>query len=140
MDEVSVRRGAVRRLMSQGAKFGLVGLVATAVHITIFVICIELAGMRPFWANFPAFGMAVVVGFIGHFSWTFRDQTSRQGRPATMALARFSATAVLGFSLNSLVVFTVVDLAGLAYPFAAVLMATAVPATVFLVSKFWAFA
>jgi len=131
---------AMRRLLSQGAKFGLVGLAATGVHIAVFVLCIELAGMRPFLANFPAFAVAVLVGFAGHFSWTFRDQARGAGRPATASLARFLATALLGLVLNSLVVYGVVDLLGLAYGYAAVLMATAVPATVFLVSKFWAFA
>ena len=60
--------------------------------------------------------------------------------PAAASLARFLATALIGLALNSLVVFGIVDLLGLAYGYAAALMATAVPATVFLVSKFWAFA
>lgn len=132
--------GSLRRLLTQGAKFGFVGLVATAVHLAVFVLCIELAGMRPFWANFPAFGLAVLVGFAGHFRWTFRDQTGAAGKDAGPALAKFLATALLGLALNSLVVYGIVDMAGLGYPYAAALMATAVPATVFLVSKFWAFA
>jgi putative flippase GtrA len=129
-----------QRLLVQGLKFGTVGGLATAVHLTLFVFCIELLGMKPFWANFPAFAVAVVVGFTGHFLWTFRSQHANEANSWTPALVKFTVTAVLGLLLNSLIVYGVVDALGLGYGYAAVLMATLTPAAVFTVSKFWAFA
>jgi putative flippase GtrA len=127
-----------RLLLVQGLKFGTVGGLATAVHLALFVLCIELLGMRPFWANFPAFAIAVVVGFAGHFLWTFRDRDGvNSWKPA---FVKFAVTAILGLFLNSLIVYGVVDTFGLGYGYAAALMATLTPAVVFAVSKFWAFA
>lgn len=125
-----------RLLLVQGLKFGTVGGLATVVHLTLFVICIELAGMQPFWANFPAFAVAVVVGFTGHFLWTFRDGAN-SWKPAFM---KFAVTAILGLLLNSLIVYGMVDVLGLGYGYAAATMATLTPAVIFVVSKFWAFA
>lgn len=127
-------------LLLQGLKFGAVGGLATAVHLALFVLCIELAGIRPFWANFPAFAVAVLVGFAGHFLWTFRRRDNKGAKPWAPAMIKFAVTAVFGLILNSLIVYGVVDVFGYAYGYAAALMATATPAAVFAISKFWAFA
>jgi putative flippase GtrA len=130
----------LRRLLVQGLKFGIVGGLATAVHLALFVLFIELAGMQPFWANFPAFAVAVVVSFTGHFLWTFRRRDREGAKHWTPALVKFAATAILGLLLNLLIVHGVVDVFALSYGYAAVLMATLTPTVVFTVSKFWAFA
>lgn len=129
-----------RRLLVQGLKFGTIGVLATATHLTIFVLCIELAGMKPFWANFPAFAVSLLVGFAGHLHWTFRH-TDRSGKSRwPLAFAKFAATAISGLALNSLIVFGIVDTFGMEYGYAVVLMATVTPAAVFTLSKYWAFA
>lgn len=129
-----------RLLLVQGLKFGTVGGLATVVHLALFVVCIELAGMRPFWANFPAFAVALLVGFTGHFLWTFRHRDGEGEISWATAFAKFAVTAVFGLLLNSLIVYAVVDGFGAGYGYAAALMATLTPAAVFSVSKFWAFA
>lgn len=131
---------AVAPLFAQGLKFGVVGGLATAVHLVLFVLCIELAGMAPFWANLPAFAVAVLVGFLGHFLWTFRRRDGGGTGLWWGALGKFAVTAALGLAMNSLIVYAVVDVSGFAYGYAALLMATATPAAVFVISKFWAFA
>lgn len=129
-----------RLLLVQGLKFGTVGGLATVVHLTLFVFCIELVGMQPFWANFPAFAVAVVVGFTGHFLWTFQHRDREGASSWTPAFVKFAVTAILGLLLNSLIVYGVVDTLGQGYGYAVALMATFTPAAVFTVSKFWAFA
>jgi len=140
MNKQPLAEGRWRLLLAQALKFGTVGGLATAVHLTLFVICIELAGMQPFWANFPAFALAVVVGFTGHFLWTFQRRDQDGANSWTPAFVKFAVTAALGLLLNSLIVYGVVDTLGLGYGYAAALMATLTPAAVFIVSKFWAFA
>jgi len=127
-------------LLVQGLKFGAVGVLATGVHLSSFALCIELAGMRPFWANFPAFALALAVGFAGHLRWTFRKQGRAAAGPWPLAFVKFASTAVLGLALNSLIVFGTVDALGLSYVYAMILMATVTPGVVFSLSKFWAFA
>lgn len=139
IERLPIAAGA-RRLFVQGLKFGTVGALATGVHLSLFALCIELAGMRPFWANFPAFGVALIVGFAGHLRWTFRNPARGTTSRWPVAFVKFASTALIGLALNSLIVLGTVDTLGLSYVYAMILMATVTPAAVFILSKFWAFA
>jgi putative flippase GtrA len=130
-------------IIVQGLRFGAVGGLSTFTHVFFFMLGIEWLGLWPLWSNLLAFGVAVIVSFSGHFYWTFRVQTeSRTARavPARAAFLRFLAVALTGLVLNSLAVYAVVNVLGLPYAYAIVLMLTAVPASTFMLSKFWAFA
>lgn len=133
-------RSNLRPFLFQGLRFGAVGGLATGLHLAIFALCIELGGMQPFWANFPAFSVALVIGFIGHLHWTFRHQNGKGTGAWPRAFTKFLVTALFGLLLNSLIVLGVVDMLGLKYGYAMILMATLTPAAVFTVSKFWVFA
>ena len=131
------------RLGVQYLRFGSVGLAATGTHAAVFVIAIDLLALPPLVANSVAFACAVIVSFIGHFHWTFRDETvgKRQSTVASRrAFARFAVVAMTGFALTSAVVYAVIDVAGLSYLVALVFMVSVVPIVVFLLSKHWAFA
>jgi putative flippase GtrA len=127
------------QLLAQGMRFGIVGLLATGVHVLIFIGCIEILDIAPLWANFPAFLVALITGFIGHFSWTFRAQQRESGNNWKPVLFKFTLVSFVGLGLNTLVVYLVVNLLGHPYPHAVLLMVTVVPATLFLLQKFWAF-
>lgn len=115
----------------------MVGGLATAVHLGLFALLIELVAMRPIWANLPAFGVAIIVGFVGHRLWTFRSENAE--RHWSSAFPKFAGTALFGLALNSIIV-SGVEAAGLGYGYSMVLMATLTPGAVFVISKFWAFA
>lgn len=129
-----------RRVLAEGAKFGAVGATATLAHVTIFVLAIETLSAPAVLANLVAFCMAVTVSFIGNFYWTFRTRTLAGQRDLRAAFARFLVVALTGLALSSLTVYVVVEQVGLSHFVAAALMMTVVPALVFLLSKFWAFA
>jgi putative flippase GtrA len=125
------------RLGLQYGRFGAVGAAATATHVTLFAGLIELVGLAPLVANLGAFGVAVLVSFVGHRHWTFRPAAERA---ASRSLCRFVVVALIGLALNSLTVYLTVDLLGLSYRYALVLMVSVVPLAVFTLSKLWAFA
>lgn len=133
--------GFVTRLIAQAIRFGLVGGVATLVHVAMFSGLIELSGMAPLLANLAAFCTAVGVSFLGHYHWTFADKAMfhRKVPRVGRAMRRFLIVSLIGLALNSLVVYVVTDLLALSYWYAVVLMVTAVPGVVFLLSRFWAF-
>lgn len=107
----------------------------------MFTGFIEFVGLVPLVANFAAFGIAVLVSFLGHFHWTFRSQTADHGwQQQRAAFVRFAQVALAGLVLNSLAVILVVHLMALPYPYALILMVGVVPLVVFAMSKFWAFA
>ena len=127
------------KLFVQGLRFGLIGGIATIVHIGIFTLCIEILGVRPFVANFPAFSIAVLVSFAGHFSWTFKHHDEHDRKEWMPALVKFIVVALLGLGMNSVIVYGVVNVAQLPYWYAIVLMVTVTPLAVFVLSKLWAF-
>jgi len=127
------------QLLIQGMRFGIVGLLATGVHVLVFVGCIEILDIAPLWANFPAFLVALATGFIGHFTWTFRMHQRSLQDDWSAALPKYLLVSFIGLGLNTLVVYIVVNFLGHPYSHALVLMVTVVPATIFVLQKYWTF-
>ena len=126
-------------LIAQGFRFGLVGIVATLVHISVFIFCIEILEIEPIWANFPAFGIAFIVGFSGHYHWTFKQNQHNGELLWWVNMLKFAVVSVFGLGLNSAIVYIIVNRLHLPYGYAVMLMATVVPLTAFVLSKHWAF-
>jgi putative flippase GtrA len=125
----------LRGLALQYARFAGVGAVATAVHVILFAALIELLQISALLANLAAFGAALLLSFTGHCRWTFR---LRHGHWS--ALRRFSVVAVLGLGLNSALAYAIADRLAWHYACAVVPMVTVTPVTLFLLSRYWAFA
>ena len=119
--------------LKQISRFGLVGVLATAVHVCVGLGLHEGAGMRPLWANLIAFGCALGVSFFGQTRLTFPDSTADGG-----AFVRFAVVAVSGLGLNQLIVWVVTSLFGGAYWLALVIIILTVPGLTFVLLKFWA--
>jgi putative flippase GtrA len=136
------RSQALRHLWNvglEGAKFGGVGLAATAVHVTIFSALIEFWNIEPMKSNAIAFGLAFWISFFGHFYWTFAGGEDAR-RSLGNAGIRFLFVALTGFVLNSLVVYIVEHQLRLPYVYATFGMVFIVPLVLFLMSRYWAFA
>lgn len=134
------RQSSVSRLtcfVHQYAKFSFVGVLATATHLLIFSATIELLNLEPMLANLAAFGVAFVVSFSGHRSWTFRTT----GRPPALVQSglRFGAVAAIGLALNSGAVFLTTEAMALSYRWALLPMATVIPFATYLMNRYWAF-
>lgn len=130
------------RWLVQYLKFGTVGGAATGTHVLVYVGMIEGAALRPLVANVVAFCAATGVSFLGHFYWTFRDETSARipsGSPRHAVCAKFVLSALIGFALNALGVYVVVDVLALPYLYAPLLMVSVVPLLVFVLNKWWVF-
>lgn len=119
-------------------RFGLVGMSATATHVLVFAMLIEVAATAPVPANLIAWVVAFIVSFAGHFLWTFKEAREQTGYSAVTRLPRFLVVSLFGLGLNTTIVYFVERL-GLHYMVSIILMVTLVPATVFVFSKFWAF-
>jgi putative flippase GtrA len=132
-------RPRLGRLVAQYLKFGLVGIAATVTHVIVFTLWIEAAGLTPLRANVAAFCVATIVGFIGHFSWTFHGHGAWEARRWQAVLVKFVVVSLSGLALNSLMVYFVVNVLAMSYVYAVGLMVTVVPACTFVLSKFWAF-
>lgn len=132
------RRSGTAALIGQIWRFGTVGVLATAAHLSIYSALTELLGVEPLTANAIAFVLAFGISFTGQAGWTFRDDTQRRWLTSAR-LIRFLAASVAGFFFNTLIVFVIVTSLGYPSIYALPFMATLVPAALFLLNRYWVF-
>lgn len=116
------------------ARFGLVGLLATAVHIAIVWLLLTLTSVAPMLANTLAFLTAFCISFTGNYLWTFRSPGSPR-----RAIFRFFVIAVSAFVVNTLILAFLVPKGWFLPVTSAILSASLVPAITFLASRLWCF-
>lgn len=127
-------------VVRQYGRFIVVGGLATLAHIGTFAALMETAAMPALLANTLAFMLAVMISFLGHFSWTYQENTRHlRLRSARAELLRFFVSALIGLALNSLIVWLTTEALQLHYAYALVPMATMVPLLVFLIGRYWVF-
>lgn len=124
--------------LAQLAKFGIVGLLASAVHAGVYMATVKPLLLTPLPANFAGFGCAFILSFLGHRHWTFAAQTA--GAPAAGSLAKFLATALLGLGSNTLLTWLLTEYFALPAESALVGILFVTPVLTFVCSKYWAFA
>ena len=122
-------------ILGQGLRFGLVGLSATLVHLTVAWIANQWAGFGAYTANGIGFLMAFAFSYLGHFYWTFARQSQHQ-----RSLARFLVVAGFGYAITNVIVWLVTDILGRPFEWALLGILLVVPPTTWLISRLWAFA
>ncbi len=130
---MAVRSGITGSLRSIVA-FGVVGVLASLVHVVVGLALVRSGLALPFSANIFAFLTAFLVSYFGHRSFSFRAQTAHR-----RSLPRFFIVAVVGLCLNQIIVYTMVLRMMLPYEAALALVVTAVPALTYVLSRWWAF-
>lgn len=122
------------RNLATVARFGLVGLAATGMHMLALHFLCSRTALPILAANTLAFLLAFGISFSGHYLWTFRAP----GTPLRAAV-RFFVIAGIAFLLNTLTL-VVVNASGLLAPFHASLVAVfVIPPTTYIASRLWAF-
>jgi len=128
------------RLILQYARFGVVGIVASVVHVGLFVFSIEIFGLWEIYANILGFSVAVCVSYFGNLLWTFNHVIESNKSVVNKSyLVRFWFVAILGLLLNTLIVYLISEVYHLEYYYSVILMVTATPVVIFTLNKVWVF-
>jgi putative flippase GtrA len=114
--------------------FVVVGLTATATQVLVSLAAQRWLGVGAVAASFVGYVASVGVSYLGNSRFTFR-------RPALHGpqFARFATISLAGLSINLSVVYVGAHLLGWPLWQAMVPVVMLVPASTFVMSKFWAF-
>ena len=116
------------------ARFGLVGIAATSIHIIVVLLVLNQAGSNPFSANAIAFAIAFGISFLGNYVWTFRSPGSPR-----RAMFRFFLISGSAFMVNTLILTFLVHGGWFSPVVSAVISASLVPVISFAASRLWGF-
>lgn len=116
------------------ARFGVIGVAATALHIGLVWTLATHTGLPVLLANLVAFLCAFVLSFTGNYIWTF----SAPGSPG-QAMRRFFLISLIAFLANSTLLAVILASGWLSPRLAAVASASVVPGITFLASRLWGF-
>lgn len=124
----------LRKEASIGARFALVGIAATLVHIAVVFGILTFIQISPIVANFCAFIVAFIVSFSGNYIWTFKAPGQAQ-----RAMQRYFVVSGCACLANSGLLLCILQVTSLEPQLAALIAACIIPALTFLGSRFWSF-
>lgn len=120
----------------QLVRFAIVGASGYVVNLAVFTLLVHGAGIDYKLAAVGAFAVALTNNFVWNRAWTFSDAS---GGHAGFQAARFCVVSLVAFGLNLVVLFVLVEAAGVdKVPAQAVAIAAATPLS-FLGNKLWSF-
>jgi putative flippase GtrA len=120
----------------QLVRFGVVGASGYVVNLAVFTLLVHGAGVDYKLAAVAAFLVALTNNFVWNRAWTFADAS---GGHAGFQAVRFCVVSLVAFGLNLVVLFALVEGAGVEKVLAqAIAIAAATPLS-FLGNKLWSF-
>jgi putative flippase GtrA len=120
---------------SRFLRFGLAGVVATLVHVGVFLGLVEYAGLTPITASICAFTLATLFSYYINRALTFKTRG-----PHCTQLPKYALVAFAGLTLNILIIYVVIDVLRHWYGIALALVILIVPLGTFLLNRDWTFA
>jgi putative flippase GtrA len=115
-------------------RFGLVGIIATAMYSIVTLVAIEAFGVSPVPAS--AFGVAASIGisYFGHALYSFRVK----GNHKTF-LSRFLALATTSFVMSTGLMWLLSDVMHVPHRLAIAVVAVLVPGFSYICNRLWVF-
>lgn len=117
-------------------KFAAVGIIATLVHASVYLLLVKVYNLNDQLSNFVGFSFAVTVSYYGQRYWTF---TEKKPSSETRAKLKFLTSSILSYCLNAFWVFFTVQLLGYSSEYATIGIVFVTPVVIFLMLKYWVF-
>jgi putative flippase GtrA len=131
-----VRRVRQNKMFWQLVRYIIVGGGITAYGAAVYWLFAELVGIAPLLANSIAFVTGVAIGYVLHSRLSFDADPAHAVGRTTM---RFVIVNLLGFAMNSLWVWTLVEWLGGPTWWPIVPMVCVTPLTTFALHRGWTF-
>lgn len=115
--------------------FVLVGVFAAAVHFTVAVAVVTLAGWPPMAGNIVGYGVALMTSWLGQSRLTFRGAPRTAWTPV-----RFMLTSLSGFALNAMAYAALLHWTTLDYRLSLAIVLMSVALLTWVLCDLWVFA
>lgn len=102
------------KLLSQIAKFGVVGVVCFAIDYTLMILLTELAGLDYLLSSGISFSVSVVVNYLLSMRFVFR---SKKDANKVKEFTVFVVLSITGLLLTEALMWVGVELIGIHYMF-----------------------
>ncbi len=123
----------MRSTLGQLIRYGIVGIVSNALAYLLY-LAITAVGIEHKIAMTLVYAMAVAQTFIFNKRWTFHHSGTHK-----IAFVRYCVSYALGYVVNLLVLYVLVDRLGYAHQIVQGIMIIGLAAMLFLLQKFWVF-
>lgn len=127
-------RARLLRSAKTVARFGVVGLLGTAVYYSILWVMVELLRAPVLVSSSVAFLIVCVENYVLHYRWTFDSS-----RAHVTTIPRFVFMNGVGFCINWGIMYVGVELLGRNYLFTQAVALVAVISWNFVLSSYWVF-
>ena len=116
----------IRHLVAGGA--------GTLLYMLLVALCVEVAGLHPVASVVIAFIIMEIYTYLINRAWVYAPKEGH-----AYAIPRFLTVTVVALSLNTGIMYLIVESLELWYVWGLVATALVVPPTNFLLNYFWAF-
>jgi putative flippase GtrA len=124
-----------RKTFWQLVRYGVNGVIVTAVNSVVYLALAHFSGVRPQLANLAGYLVAVGLGYLLHSQVTFRDHGARdQG-----TRLRFAAASLFSYVLNAFWTYLCTDALDWPNWSAVVPMSVLTPMLMFAINRWWVF-
>lgn len=113
-------------------RFGITGLIATAVHVVVAVVLIAGLSVPPYVANPVAFLAATAFSYATNTLWSFASRMDRR------TLSRYACVAAFGLLATSAIA-AAAEAAGLDYRIGIALVIALVTPSTFALHSVWTY-
>ncbi len=121
-------------ITKQFIAFSGVGVIGTAAHFIILVILVEFLKLTPVIASSCGAVIGALVNYRLNYKFTFNSQKSHK-----KTIAKFFIVAVIGFSINFVILWFLTIVITINYMTAQVIATVIVLAWSFSINKIWTF-
>jgi putative flippase GtrA len=125
----------MRELAVRALRFGLVGILATGIHVGIYFLAVLVLGIVPTIATALAFLVALTISYTLNHRWTFRAKGGHR-----RYFIRYLIIALTGSVLNMTIMHLCTTVLGWSHYLGLVIVVLTIPPLTFLGNLLWGFA
>jgi putative flippase GtrA len=115
-------------------KFLGIGAIATIIQYIIFIVLVELSSLTIVLASGLGYGVSSIFNYLMNYHYTFSSDAKHK-----VAALKFTLVALVGLSLNSLLMYLLVELFNVHYIISQIMVTGIILVVNFFAHKLWTF-